>query len=106
MQQQRQQYPAMCYPPVTAMPAQSCWLKLLLPELLPPAVQHALYLHCDMLVKRGPSRLLREAHNTFEVRALTHTLRSGAACDVVTNRHCWAGPDTEAQAAVTRLAVV
>jgi lipopolysaccharide biosynthesis glycosyltransferase len=59
-------------PPCDSYANQSCWLKLLLPELLPPDVKYALYLDCDMLVKEDPCTLLDGAHKTFEVRTRIH----------------------------------
>jgi lipopolysaccharide biosynthesis glycosyltransferase len=59
-------------PPCDSYASQSCWLKLLIPQLLPPDVQCALYLDCDMLVKEDPCSLLEEAHSTFEVRTHIH----------------------------------
>jgi hypothetical protein len=47
--------------------SQFCWLKLLLPWLLPAEVEFVLYLDCDMLVIDNPCGLLQEASTAFKM---------------------------------------
>lgn len=65
-------HPAVTYhlPPCESYASQFCWLKLLLPWLLPAEVYFVLYLDCDMLVMNSPCGLLQEASTAFDVSTL------------------------------------
>jgi hypothetical protein len=54
-------------PPCGSYASQFCWLKLLLPWLLPAEVDVVLHLDCDMLVMDNPCCLLQEASTAFQV---------------------------------------
>lgn len=60
-------------PPCDSYTSQCCWLKLLLPQLLPEHVDYALYLDCDMLVLQNPCHLTSQASHMFGVSAVTGT---------------------------------
>lgn len=57
-------------PPCETYASQSCWLKLLLPWLLPADIDFFLYLDFDMRVMVNPCGLLQQAGRTFEVTLL------------------------------------
>lgn len=54
-------------PGCSSYSSQGCWLKLLVPQLLPYDVKYALYLDCDMLVLQDPCHLLQTADGFFQV---------------------------------------
>lgn len=67
----------------------TCWLKLLLHQLLPSEVDCALYLDCDVLVLDNPLSLVHDARRLFAV--------GGCVCECAVfqcwmTRLCWAAP--------------